>query len=74
MSDEKDKAAVSLGKKRMAGMTHEERMEFSRKGIKARTKIPKKKRKAHASHAANVRWTEVRKAEAKAAKKKAKES
>ncbi len=73
MSDEKDKAAVSLGKKRMASMTAEQRKEFAMKGVKAREKIPKRKRKAHAQHALDVRWAEVRKAKVKATKK-AKES
>jgi hypothetical protein len=66
----KDPAAVALGKKRMKGMTDEQRIEFSKKGIAARTKIPKKKRKAHASHAAKVRWAEKRKKDAAEAKKR----
>lgn len=67
---QKDPAAVALGRKRMAKMTDEQLREFAMKGVEARKKIPKKKRKAHALHAATVRWTEERKAKAKAAKKK----
>jgi len=55
--DRKHPGAVALGKRRMQGLTDEERQEFARKGAKARVKsMTKTERKKAAQKAAAARW------------------